>query len=345
MYKKIVTLGIISIFLFTSFTTFSAAEINTSIGDKLHIYGDYFDSDSLNIGDLLFCDINTEVLTHMHEVNSGYSNDHCAMYIGDDRFIHAVPLMLSVPLHSGVCIWSFSQIEKYFTNIVFAHVTDATESDRIAAVEWAKDRIGRPYQYRQWSPGANYNPYDPDDSCSNSWYCSELIWAAYYNQSNQRIDLCNNNWEKGRHVYVNNILGDDECETHSNIPPKANIYVRLYTNPDNYKIVRFSIWGSNNPDGEPPDFRWDFDNDGTWDTGWIPYNRSGKYHEYESFATYTVKVQVKDDMDVIDETTETFTIEEEPDSKNPLNETLAYFLNILEGHLHIFLILRILLGI
>ena len=345
MYKKIVTIGIISIFLLTSLTTLSVAEIKTSNEKKLLINEDYFDLDSLNIGDLLFCDINIEVLTYMHEVNSGYSNDHCAMYIGDDRFIHAVPFMPFVPLSSGVCIWAFSDIEKYFTNIVFAHVTNATESDKLAAVEWAKERLGRRYQYSWWGPTANYNPYDPDDSYSNRWYCSELIWAAYYNISNQRIDLCKDKWVYGRHVYVMQILGDDECKTHSNIPPNANIYVRLYNYPDNYKIVRFSTWGSNNPDGKPPDFRWDFENDGTWDTGWIPYNRSGENHEYESFATYTVKVQVKDDMDVIDETTETFTIEEEPKSKINLNTPLIFFLKILEPHLYTFSILRTLLGL
>jgi hypothetical protein len=109
--------------------------------------------------------------------------------------------------------------------------------------------------------------------------------------------------------------------------------------------IRFSTWGSNNPDGKRPDFRWDFENDGIWDTDWIPYNRSGQNHEYESFATYTVKVQVKDDMDVIDETTETFTIEEEPKSKKSLNMSLTYFLSFLEDHLHIFSIFRTLLGL
>ena len=71
----------------------------------------------------------------------------------------------------------------------------------------------------------------------------------------------------------------------------------------------------------------------------------GENHEYESFATYTVKVQVKDDMDAVDETTETFTIEEEPESKKPLNEPLTYFINILEDSLNTFSILRILLGL
>lgn len=328
MYKKIVVMGIISIFLLTSLITLSAAEIINPTEKKLHINGNYFDSESLNVGDLLFCDINTEVLTYMWELAPGYSNDHSAMYIGNDRFIHAIPSMPFVPLASGVCIWSLSEIETYFTNIVFAHVTTASESDRLTAVEWAKDRLGRPYQYKQWVQSANYNPYDPDDDYSNRWYCSELIWAAYYNQNNQRIDLCKNNWTYGGRVYVSHILGDDECETHSNIPPNANIYVRLYTNPDNNKIVHFSTFGSRNPDGKPPDFRWDFENDGTWDTDWIPYNWSGQDYEYESFATYTVRVQVKDDMDAIDDTTETFEIEEEPVSKKPLNKPLIYLLKI-----------------
>ncbi len=324
MKKKIIITGIISIFLLTSLTTLSAAEMKTSSGNMFCLDDDYFDPDSLNIGDLLFCDTNTEVLTYLREVNSGYSNDHCAMYIGNDRFIHAAPSLLLVPLSSGVCIWSYSDFETYFINIVFAHVTSASESDRLAAVEWAKGRLGRPYQYNYWLQGANYDPYDPDDSHSNRWYCSELIWAAYYNQSNQRIDLRKDNWTYGKRVYVNQILGDDECETYTNIPPNAKIYVRLYTYPDNDKIVHFITSRSKNPDGKPPDFRWDFENDGTWDTDWILHNRSGQDYEYESFETYTVKVQVKDDEGATDETTETFMIEEERARSKPLNKPLAY---------------------
>jgi uncharacterized protein YycO len=330
MYKKIVVMGIISIFLLTNLTTLSSARNNIDTENKLQINGEYFDSESLNIGDLLFCDINTEVLTYMREVAPGYSNDHSAMYIGNDRFIHAIPSMLFVSLPSGVCIWSLSEIETYFTNIVFAHVTTASESDRLNAVEWAKDRLGRPYQYRQWVKSANCNPYDPDDKYSDRWYCSEIIWAAYYNQNNQKIDLCKNNWTYGGRVYVSHILGDDELETHSNIPPNANIYVRLYTDPDNNKIVHFSTFGSRNPDGKPPDFRWDFENDGIWDTDWISLNWSGLDYEYELFSTYTVRVQVRDDMNAIDETTETFAIEEEPVSKKPLNKPLTSLLKFFQ---------------
>jgi len=329
MYKKIFVIGIMSIFLLTSLTTLSAAEIKISTEKKLHTNRDYFDPDSLNIGDLLFCDTDTDVLTYMFELNSGYSNDHCAMYIGNDRFIHAISSLPFVPLSSGVCIWSYSDFETYFKNIVFAHVTSASESDRLAAVEWAKGRLGTPYQYNQWLQGANYDPYDPDDTHSNRWYCSELIWAAYYSQSNQRIDLCKGNWTYGGDVYVNHILGDDECETHTNIPPSANVYPRLYRYENNNKIVHFSTYGVKNPDGEPPDYRWDWDNDGTWDTDWKPYNRSGEYYEYDSFGTYTVKLQVKDELGATEEDTETFTIEEEPEiSRKSLNKPLAYLLKI-----------------
>ena len=345
MNKKIVIMGIISIFLLTIFTTSSEAEIKTSSEKKLHINGEILESESLNVGDLLFCDINTEVLSYMWELSAGYSNDHSAMYIGNDRFIHAIPYLPLVPLSSGVCIWSLSEIETYFTNIVFAHVKSASESTRLAAVEWAKERLGRPYQYRQWMKSANYDPYDSNDKYSNRWYCSELIWAAYYNQNNQRIDLCKNNWTYGGRVYVNHILGDDECETHSNIPPNANIYVRLYTDPNNNKMVHFSTFGSRNPDGKPPDFRWDFENDGIWDTDWIAYNWSGQDYEYESFTTYTVKVQVRDDMGAIDETTETFSIEEEPVSKKPLNKPVIARLKILDHLLNSFSKLRKILDV
>ena len=101
MYKKIVLIGIINIFLLSSLTTLSATEIKN-----------FSDSESLNVGDLLFGDINTEVLTYMWELSPGYSNDHIAMYLGNDKFIHAIPYLPFVPLSSGVCIWTLSEIEK-----------------------------------------------------------------------------------------------------------------------------------------------------------------------------------------------------------------------------------------
>jgi uncharacterized protein YycO len=75
-------------------------------------------------------------------------------------------------------------------------VITATETVRNAAVSWAIARIGSPYQ--KWfdengfpHPEKCADPNNPFVSTSDEWYCSELVWAAYFNQG---IDIDNNGW-------------------------------------------------------------------------------------------------------------------------------------------------------
>jgi len=57
--------------------------------------------------------------------------------------------------------------------------------------------------------------------------------------------------------------------------------------------ISFDASGSYDPDGSITGYRWDWTNDGSWDTGWLssPYAS----HTYPTEGTYTVKVQVEDD--------------------------------------------------
>ncbi|HEC89462.1 MAG TPA: PKD domain-containing protein [Thermoplasmatales archaeon] len=75
---------------------------------------------------------------------------------------------------------------------------------------WTLARLGRPYQFFTYPV---YNPHDIFDFYSNQWYCSELVWAAYYNQD---IDI----------AYYISPLGikiDDDVKMYQNIPPVSNI--------------------------------------------------------------------------------------------------------------------------
>lgn len=320
--KKLFSSIVMVLFLLSSFSTISSGELILEVENQILDANNEIDIEMLNVGDFLFCDINLEVLTYAWEVNSGNSNDHCAMYIGNNKFIHAVPSLPKVNLPSGVCIWQYSEFERFFTDIVFARVINTTNKERYAAVNWAFDRLGNHYQYKHYIPGANYDPFDSEDDYSNKWYCSELLWAAYYNTSNSQIDLCYYNWTRGQRVFINHILGDYECETYTNIPPNANVNIRLYRYPENYKIVHFNTWDARDPDGIRPEYQWDFENDGIWDTPWMTYNWSGVDHEYNSYGTYSVRFRVRDNKGATDEITKEFTIQEKKSILNSYQNTL-----------------------
>ncbi|HWR26924.1 MAG TPA: PKD domain-containing protein, partial [Candidatus Thermoplasmatota archaeon] len=57
--------------------------------------------------------------------------------------------------------------------------------------------------------------------------------------------------------------------------------------------ITFDASGSYDPDGTITGYRWDWTNDGTWDTGWL--NNATIPHFYSSLGTYTVNLEVRDD--------------------------------------------------
>jgi len=66
--------------------------------------------------------------------------------------------------------------------------------------------------------------------------------------------------------------------------------------------------GSTDSGGSIIGYKWDFENDGTWDTGWL--SSSTTTHTYNTYGSYTVKLQVKDNEDGLDNDTATVTITE-----------------------------------
>jgi len=63
-------------------------------------------------------------------------------------------------------------------------VKDITSEQVDNAVDFAITQLGQPFleiikQYK------NYNPEDENDPHSDEWYCTEIVWAAYYNCFNE----------------------------------------------------------------------------------------------------------------------------------------------------------------
>lgn len=91
----------------------------------------------------------------------------------------------------------------------FAKVKHANTTQKQNAIDFAKRQLGKSFQ-GEWI-NKNFNPEDTDnDPYADEWYCSELIWAAYYNCNNTfpiekpetgyiygaGIDLDRNGWHK-----------------------------------------------------------------------------------------------------------------------------------------------------
>jgi len=63
--------------------------------------------------------------------------------------------------------------------VAYLRVVSADAETRQKAVEFALSKQGEPYDINWFSKQAE----------GGSWYCSELVWAAYLNASEGRIDL------------------------------------------------------------------------------------------------------------------------------------------------------------
>jgi len=149
----------------------------------------------LEPGDLLFCDYKPDfesfvqsfnIQVHHPSTTIGPHNDHVAMYIGNDMFIEACPYFYDEQRGSwiGVVPTHIGTFNLWAENITFGVLSNVTKSQREAAVTWAMEQIGQPYQEKIFPKNAD--PTDNADQNSDHWFCSELIWASYLHQD---IDL------------------------------------------------------------------------------------------------------------------------------------------------------------
>jgi PKD repeat protein len=100
----------------------------------------------------------------------------------------------------------------------------------------------------------------------------------------------------------------DEDEPEQNKPPTAVFTIDPTLGPTS-TIFEFDASGCFDPE-EPISVlkvRWDWENNGNWDTDWS--NDKTKNHQYSSEDTYTVKMEVKDTEGLTDNTTHSLTVD------------------------------------
>jgi hypothetical protein len=109
---------------------------------------------------------------------------HVAIYAGDGDIIEA-------PAEDGCVeeriVDDWSSPDK--TWVAYLRVVTADTGERLGAVEFARSQEAKcaPYDVRLYTKQAY----------GESWYCSELIWAAYLDGSGGRINLEDAGWGRG----------------------------------------------------------------------------------------------------------------------------------------------------
>jgi len=137
----------------------------------------------------------------------------------------------------------------------------------------------------------NNDDYNAYDECTNQW--DDGSEGNYWDDYN-RYD--NNSDDIGDVAY--DIAGGSNQDRYplgffqdENQKPIANADGPYSANVD--EDITFDASSSIDSDGSVASYRWDWTNDGTYDTSWLP--TSTTTHSYSSAGSYTVKLEVKDD--------------------------------------------------
>lgn len=176
-----------------------------TIHDTKHLSDTITVPSCVEAGDLMVMDILFDE-SNQWKVPGPY-NEHGGIYIGNNTLIDSG--MMYDP--DGVYASDYSVFYQAQKNFVFLRVKTANESQKKAAVEWAKNQIGKQYQdfYRfPWFGFKIANTSLPFPT-ANTFYCMELLWGSYYNQG---IDIDQNGWKFPWWVTADDILHDDDVE-------------------------------------------------------------------------------------------------------------------------------------
>jgi hypothetical protein len=199
LLNKTLIIGIILFFIGVSFNPNICGKIiNLNNFQKKSYEQSSSVPESLQFGDIIFMDVRPVIgdIFDVHS-NKGFSNDHCAFYIGHNWFIEASDYSMSkLNLFNGVQFTPMFFYRCWAHNFTYARIINASSSQKYQAFKFYLKQFREPYQYG-WPGFEDYmswhcNPdidntsspyYYPDDPYLNYWYCSEIIWSSYLHQN------------------------------------------------------------------------------------------------------------------------------------------------------------------
>ena len=210
MHKKIFSIGIIFLFCLTIFfPTCNSDSLTNQVANKIKPrMGNDPKSGSLDLkpGDIAF--------KHPEVFPDRFPTviPHSLLFV---KYIPKNDTYLFIEAGAYVGVQYRYETEENLTGEFygpFARVKTASDTQKQNAIDFAKRQIGKKFQseFLGLEGDKNYDPTDKSDPLANEWYCSELVWAAYYNCNNsfsdekpekeyiygEGIDLDKNGWQK-----------------------------------------------------------------------------------------------------------------------------------------------------
>ncbi|TSC95411.1 MAG: periplasmic copper-binding [Parcubacteria group bacterium Athens1014_10] len=174
-----------------------------------------------------------------------YSIGHIGMYVGDveidGEIFHNQVVEANKKTEDGRRGVQYRNIETWDypkRKLVYLLRVNASNEKKENVVTFTKEQIKKPYKF----PWLTKDP-DPD---SPSWYCSELVWAAYYNQ---RINL-----EEGEEPFDNPVAPSEIYNDTDTLVVADHLNYLAYYAEEYLKSIIFQIFSPvnveiTNPDG------------------------------------------------------------------------------------------------
>jgi len=139
-----------------------------------YVFASEINITGLEIGDIL-------LMRHTSPVIWGEWK-HAGMYVGENTVIEAPGVGNTVTANT-LDEWLYPKRKC----VRVLEVQTASVEDRIAAAEFAKGEVGQGYDLLSLANRFTNNRKQADGQYG--WYCSELVWGAYYDATDGRIDL------------------------------------------------------------------------------------------------------------------------------------------------------------
>lgn len=205
MKRIAISIIIISLLSTSSILSISAFEIGMDVlqsqQNELRIF-----PDNILPGDILLMDaVNVSFPWGV----KGPANEHSALYLGYNTTTNKHDFINAGHGDLGACVQYATWEDTYglidvTSTLCFLRVNGATPDQIQAAIDFTKSMYKRPFQYSPLFPRKENNPDAFPLFFPKMFYCSEFVWAAYYNcdgintkhSPDMGIDIDYNGWTR-----------------------------------------------------------------------------------------------------------------------------------------------------